>query len=417
MKIYRFILVLLLFNLIFSNSYSQISGCTDPQANNYNSNATKNDGSCLYEQTNYNPELFISHISKSVKENSGLIFFRGAIWTINDSGGKPEIYRIDTIKGKLIQTIKIINATNEDWEDICQDQDFIYLGDFGNNAGNRTDLKVYKVNKAKIPQSGDAQIEAEIINFSYAEQKKSDLKKHSNNFDCEAFFALNDSLYLFTKNRGDYKTRLYVLPANPGTYRINTISTFNVSGLITGADINAEKNQIILVGYSDYESFIWFMFDFEGNDFFSGNKRRIDFSEMVFVQTEGIAFYDKEKIFMSCEKSSYPQSLFKLNANIWTGGNSHGIVETKISDNYILKIIPNPAKDSFKIVLSNFDAKKINVEIRNTHWKKISHEKFDISKNIENTFNFNVSNIKAGLYFLRIKSKDKIIVKKIIIKH
>ena len=33
-------------------STSQIDGCTDPSANNYNPNATDDDGSCDYENLN-----------------------------------------------------------------------------------------------------------------------------------------------------------------------------------------------------------------------------------------------------------------------------------------------------------------------------------------------------------------------------
>ncbi|PKP22334.1 MAG: hypothetical protein CVU06_09535, partial [Bacteroidetes bacterium HGW-Bacteroidetes-22] len=33
-------------------------------------------------------------LPNAVNETSGLIWFRGAWWTHNDSGGKPEIYRL-----------------------------------------------------------------------------------------------------------------------------------------------------------------------------------------------------------------------------------------------------------------------------------------------------------------------------------
>lgn len=48
--------------LFFStNTYkAQILGCTDSQANNYNANATINDGSCLYNATTVAPTLTIS---------------------------------------------------------------------------------------------------------------------------------------------------------------------------------------------------------------------------------------------------------------------------------------------------------------------------------------------------------------------
>ena len=39
------------------------------------------------------------------------------------------------------------NIKNTDWEEISQDKDFIYIGDIGNNSGNRDDLKIYRAGK------------------------------------------------------------------------------------------------------------------------------------------------------------------------------------------------------------------------------------------------------------------------------
>jgi hypothetical protein len=73
------------------------------------------------------------NISKKVDETSGIIIYQGSFLTHNDSGGKPILYRIDTLTGKIIGKIEITNAKNKDWEDIAQDKDYIYVLYFLNN--------------------------------------------------------------------------------------------------------------------------------------------------------------------------------------------------------------------------------------------------------------------------------------------
>lgn len=85
-----------------------------------------------------------------VKETSGLLFFKGKIITHNDSGDSANLYELDSLNGNLLRTINITNATNVDWEDIAEDNTHIYIGDFGNNNGNRTDLKIYKILKSDL---------------------------------------------------------------------------------------------------------------------------------------------------------------------------------------------------------------------------------------------------------------------------
>ena len=78
----------------------------------------------------------------SLNESSGAIFFNNRLITHNDSGGEAKLYELDTISGIIEREVTILNATNVDWEDITQDETSIYIGDFGNNNGNRTDLKI-----------------------------------------------------------------------------------------------------------------------------------------------------------------------------------------------------------------------------------------------------------------------------------
>ena len=174
----------LLFFFLFSQALSQdVPGCTDPRANNYNPAATVNNGTCTYDPTLYSPP-FRYLLPNEVKETSGLLFWDKDFWTLNDSGNDPIIYRLDTTTGSIIQRITILKASNVDWETMAQDDDYIYIGDVGNNSGNRDDLGIYIVSKASIPSSGDVSVNSNHITFTYSDYPGEKIERGDNNFDC-----------------------------------------------------------------------------------------------------------------------------------------------------------------------------------------------------------------------------------------
>ncbi len=108
-----------------------------------------NDGSCTYGSANAVSvaEILLPDI---LPETSGLIHWNNGIWTHNDSDDS-NIYSLDTISGAVLQSFALTGIVNTDWEEISEDRDFIYIGDFGNNySGNRSDLKILKVSKASV---------------------------------------------------------------------------------------------------------------------------------------------------------------------------------------------------------------------------------------------------------------------------
>lgn len=87
--------------------------------------------------------------------------------------------------------------TNIDWEEISQDADFVYVGDFGNNHnGIRADLHILRITKESILSDHSV---IETINFSYSNQTDfAPAGSNNTDFDCEAFIASNGSIFLFT---------------------------------------------------------------------------------------------------------------------------------------------------------------------------------------------------------------------------
>lgn len=269
-------------------SYSQITGCTDSSAKNFNSRATLNDGSCYYNKTKIKP-LYSKKISDSLKETSGLVYFDNLLWTHNDDHDTT-LYGLDTL-GKINKKIHLKNIKNQDWEEITQDSTFIYIGDFGNNAtGNRTNLNILKIDKNTLFNENPI---VENITFRYADQTNfSPTKPNQTQFDSEAFVVTKDSIYLFTKQWKTSKTSIYTLPNKSGNHIARLKNTFNTKGLLTGATYIESKKILAMCGYSKTgKAFIYLLYDFKDHDFISGNKRKINLG-LSFHQIEGITTKD-----------------------------------------------------------------------------------------------------------------------------
>ncbi|MET3029040.1 T9SS C-terminal target domain-containing protein [Flavobacterium sp. UW10123] len=289
--------ILFFFLTITSSVYSQTSGCTDPQAENYNSTSEQNDGSCDYKKLKLKPEYSI-RLSDSLKETSGLIAFENFLWTHNDDHDKT-IYGLDSL-GKIKNKIVLEQTVNHDWEEISQDDTHIYIGDFGNNySGNRSDLKILKIEKKSFLQANP---NIETITFTYSDQTDFSISKpNKTDFDCEAFIVSRDSIYLFTKQWKSSKTNIYVLSKQTGTQTAKLKAILNTKGLVTGATYLEDKKLITLCGYTKVgRPFLYLLYDFKNQDFLSGNKRRIDL-KLPFHQVEGIATKDGLHYFITNE--------------------------------------------------------------------------------------------------------------------
>lgn len=343
--------VLIIFVVAGLNLNAQILGCTDPLATNFNSNANQNDGSCLYPNTNVNP-IVSWDLPATAVETSGLLYWAGALWTHNDNSD-INLYSIDTLSNPAtLSGFNLGQLSNYDWEDIDQDSLYLYLGDVGNNGnGNRTDLKFYRIAKNSIITGNP---EVDTILFSYATQTDfSGTGANNSDYDCEAFIVKGDSIYLFTKEWVANQSRLFVIPKSPGTYTANFISQFNVQGLITGAVYHQNPELVTLCGYTEtLQPFAYLLYDFDGNDFFNGNKRRLGIN-LLFHQIEGITTTDGLSFFMSNEK--FQQSIlttdqklhrFDLSPYLETYFTGLGLNEKVLSE---ILIYPNPAEDEVVI--------------------------------------------------------------------
>lgn len=394
-RIFNVVIFILLYNIAAN---AQIHGCTDPPAINYNPSATVNDGSCIYSPASVIPDISLN-LDNKLDETSGLIIWNDRLWTHNDSDD-INIYSLDTVRGNIIQSYPLKGTVNRDWEEISQDRDFIYIGDFGNNStGMRTDLMILRISKSSISIN---QLIIDTISFSYPDQTNPDPPSANNtDFDCEAFIVSADSIYLFTKQWISKKTTYYSLPKIPGTYVAVKRNTLDVRGLITGAEYLESERLIALCGYTHLlEPFIFLLYDFDDSDFFSGNKRRIDIS-LPFHQVEGIATSDGLKYYISNEYfrlMNIPQKLHVVSLNPFLQqylkpGTRPGN-QTGRNDDYKVYLISG---DNCLVVKKEENDQNEDYSLISLSGQTVLRGKLNGKENM-----INISHLTSGLYVFRI---------------
>jgi hypothetical protein len=188
----------------------------------------------------------VGKLPKDIAESSGLARIKGrnTFWTHNDGGNSSELYEINK-KGEEISRVSLPTLPNIDWEDLAQDNEgHVFIADIGNNANNRRDLKIYKLNPTK-PEA------IETIAVSYADQRAFPPLAKDQNYDCEAVVYHQQKLFLFSKNRSadDKFVKMYVFPAVGGSYSAAPTDSVFIKSMVTSADISPDGRTLALLSY------------------------------------------------------------------------------------------------------------------------------------------------------------------------
>ena len=187
-------------------------------------------------------------LPKIINETSGLEFYNNNFITHNDSGGEPSLYLFNE-EGEIIETIGLdknpdFKIENNDWEDITSDNKYFFVADTGNNFGNRDNLNIIRVSK------GADFIVDGIIEISYSDQE-SFFPRPKHKYDAEAIIVIEDKIALFSKDRENLNTDLYLVDKNQNGSQILTSEvSYNVNTLITGGDYDEDRNLLALVSYN-----------------------------------------------------------------------------------------------------------------------------------------------------------------------
>ena len=275
--------------MIFSNACSTSRQAVQPDADQY-----------LYPEE-------LTKLPGKIDESSGLEYVDGLYYTIEDSGNSDDLFAVDA-KGEIIKEVKVKDAKNEDWEDIAYANGTFYIGDFGNNVGNRDDLIVYAVTETDGDKADNKQIE-----FTYANQTNFKKQNHSHRYDCEAMVATDEKLLLFTKDWLDGNTELYELKLDSeNDQTLSPVDSLSVGALITGADYDEGSNTLVLCGYMDWKNYVWVFKNSKPGTYFSKNMKKYELYGLKNAQVEGITFIDANNIAVSTEETDAFQE------QIWT---------------------------------------------------------------------------------------------------
>jgi hypothetical protein len=241
-------------------------------------------------------------LNDSIQETSGLNFFDENLYTFNDSGNPAELYEIDKNSGKILKVLKT-NAENKDWEALANDGNNFYIGDFGNNAGSRKDLKIYKI---PFQNSQLRNYLMKIISFYYPEQTDFTSKNISTDYDLESMIYLNGKIHIFTKEWASKATTHYTIdPENYENQAAQKVESYKTGFMISDACYFDKK--LYVVGYTKKtEVFLNVFNETEPGIFFKENPKHLYLgSALTIGQIEGIAV-DKDGIYISGEKFYSP---------------------------------------------------------------------------------------------------------------
>lgn len=236
---------------------------------------------------------------KDIKELSGVTAASGgnALWGHTDNGNEAELYRFD-FNGKILQKVFLGGVENNDWESMTRAANGnLLIGGFGDNDEKKTEYKIFECAE---PLPGVVSV-SKIKTYSFV---YSDGKSHN----CEAFFPLNQKIYLLTKrNDKDDPALLFCLDrlGEKGMNSARKIGKFNLEGRITDAAYSPER-QILAV--LTYEGIVFYSVKSEA-DLLSSP---VLFVKVDFDQCEGICFMDGDLVIAneSGELWKYPVDFF-----------------------------------------------------------------------------------------------------------
>jgi len=187
---------------------------------------------------------------KFINEASGIdasIINPGFLWTHNDSGGKAEIYLIDSL-GQYVGKATLSGAKNRDWEEIAVAQHpdsaraFVYVGEIGDNRGVYATKFIYRFAEPKLNQKDELVItQFDTIAFVLEDGPR----------DTEAFFVddATQNIYVFSKREPNIN--VYVLPYPQATQSVQTANKIATLPLtqIVAADYRAASGELLIKNY------------------------------------------------------------------------------------------------------------------------------------------------------------------------
>lgn len=333
----------------------------------------------------------MGNLPSQVLESSGVDFTGGAsFWTHNDGYGDNNLYKVSN-SGVLSRTVNVVGAVNNDWEDITHDHSrtYMFIGDFGNNACDRTNLHIYRT---QYPSTTSASsVTAEAINFTYPDQHQ--FPSAWMNFDVESFIHYDGHLFLFTKADGDAigYTKMYMLPDVPGTYVATLVDSFYTNDRTTSADISPDGSTLILISNTHLHLFR----NFQSTNFFEGQHTQINISG-TWTQKEAVTFWSNNEIYLTDEDNGSGNHLYYIDLSAWIPTTT-GISENSLSES--ITAAPNPSNNSFTVNMNSVQSGGVQLRLFDLTGKMVREVLVNEPVSI---LRMETADLPSGVYFYKL---------------
>ncbi len=333
----------------------------------------------------------VGDLPTEMEGTSTLFFLDGKLWSCNDHGSLV-LYALDTLSGNITDSI-VLPGSIYDLEEVTQDDEYLYFGDMGDNNGVRNDLHVLRLEKSTLVSDA---VTFDTLWFSYPDRTDSSAR----NFDCEAFVATDTALILFTKQWLSQGSSCYSISKTPGRWEARRLFDIATEGMVTGACYQPERGRLVLCGYNMFCMPFVYLFDgFSGCDFASGRQTRVEFTNGIGWQTEGIATTDGLHYYLTCEHLdaygiTHPAQLLTLNLTAFFSSTSQILSH---STSRPFTIYPNPTIGIIHLPSQGVKA----VAVFDMQGHKISD-----FRNQNSELEIDLRSLPIGTYVLRITCED-----------
>lgn len=182
-----------------------------------------------------------------VPELSGLVASLkrpGIYWAHGDSGQTPFLYPLTAEGRSAGDPVRVTGVRAVDWEDVALAPDgTLYVGDIGNNKGDRRDLAILAL--AEPGQGASQAAASRVLRFRYPDQKSFPQVV----FDAEALAFVGGRLLIFTKRIDDRSVCYAVKPDVEGEQAAERLVELGGTGMVTGAAVSPSGRQLALLAY------------------------------------------------------------------------------------------------------------------------------------------------------------------------
>jgi hypothetical protein len=167
-----------------------------------------------------------------------------------------------------------------------------------------------------------------------------------------------------------------------------------------------------LLGYKNngsnfYTSFVYLLFDYAQNQFFSGNKRRIEIGNMLNVsQTEGITFESSTSGYISAEKIT--SSLLTVSPKLFqfdfTSYFENPTSFVNPTNEYEINVYPIPANEFIQIDLPE-NSNQPEIKIKDFLNRRVSDQSQAVNEN-----KIDIRFLQNGVYFLELNYNNRTVI-------